>query len=231
MLTLADLRRRARTRLHDTVKPYLWSDEELLDCINDTLWDAATRASLTVEDDIDIVFTQNVDLTWNDKYALPSGVIDIKSVYLDSQPTYSLYRTSIRRREQYYGGRPSQNGTPWAYALDQTKAGTGDDVGIFVRAIKFIGTPTEADTAYMDVIRLPLKLFYDSDVPEIDPLWHSDLIFGVTGLAYMKPDTDTYDPERSERDMARFTERFGERLPAVVIRERQTEVPYEMVVG
>lgn len=231
MLTLADLRLRARQRLDDLVTPYLWSDAELLDCINDTLWDAAVRANLTVEDDIALPFTQKVDLTWNDLYALSSGILEVKSVYLNSQPTYTLQRTSIRRREQFYGGRPSQKGTPWAYALDLTKAGTGADAGIFVRSIKFISTPVKADTAYMDVVRLPKLLSNTTDVPEIDPLWQPDLIFGVTGLAYMKPDVDTYDPKRSGRDMQLFTDRFGERLPAVVIRERQTEVPYEMILG
>lgn len=229
MLTLADIRLRARRKLDDLVKPYLWSDEELLDHINDTLWDASLRANLTIQDDYAITFTQS-GTVWNSKYALPTGVLDVKSVYLNSRPHITLERTSIRRKESYFGGRPAQNGKPWAYALDQTTVGSGIDYGVLVRSITFIGTPTEADTAYLDIARLPTRLEYDSDIPEIDPMWQSDLIFGVTALAYLKQDVETYDPKRSERDFAFFTQRFGERLPANVLRERQVEVPYEMIV-
>jgi hypothetical protein len=210
---------------------YLWSDQELNDYINDALRDACIRANLTVADDVAIPFTQKADLSWNAKYALPSGYLDVQSVYLASRPTTTLTRTSIRRREQYYGGRSNYTSRPYAYALDKTKPGTGDDEGIQVRTITFIGTPKAADTAYLDVVRLPVLLESDSDVPEIDEIWHPDLVFGVTGLAFLKRDADTFDPKKSERDMAIFEEKFGPRLPAVVLRERQTEVPYEMYVG
>jgi hypothetical protein len=132
--------------------------------------------------------------------------------------------------EQYYSGRSTARGTPYAYTLDKTKAGVGDDTGIFVRTIEFIGVPTAADTARMDVIRLPAMLEADSDVPEIDEIWHPDLIYGITALAYLKRDTDTYDPKKSERDMMIFEDRFGPRLSAVVLRERQTDVPLEAYV-
>jgi hypothetical protein len=230
MLTLADIKRRTRSRLDDTALPYLWSDTELLDLINDTLRDASIRANLVVQDDIAIPFTQKADLTWNSKYAVPSGTLTIKSVYLASNPAVTLEPTSIRRQEQLWAGRPTYTGSPFAYATDQTQAGVGDDMGIFVRALTFIGTPTGADTAYMDVLRLPILLCYDNDVPEVDEIWHSDLIYGVTALAYLKRDVDTFDPKKSARDFAVFEERFGPRLPAVVIRERQTDVPYQIMV-
>lgn len=230
MLTLADLRRRARARLDDKVAPYLWSDEDLLDLINDTVRDAAIRANLTVEDDLAIPFTQKADLTYNNKYAIASGTLAVRSVYLSSNPTVTLRRTSMRRREQWFGGRPTQTGTPWGYALDLTQAGTGSDYGIQVRAITFLGTPTEADTAYMDIERLPALLVDDQDVPEIDEIWHPDLVHGITGYAFLKRDIDTYDPVKSKRDMDLFEERFGPRIPAVVMRERQTDVPLEMIL-
>jgi hypothetical protein len=231
VLTLADIRRRARSRLDDTNLPYLWSDTELLDIINDTVRDAAIRAHLTVQDDIQIKFTQKADLTWNSKYALPSACLDVKSVRLSSQLGYTLYRTSTRRQETIFNGRPITTGKPYSYTLDTTKAGAGDDEGVYVRAIDFVATPTEADTALLDIERLPILLESDSDVPEIDEIWQTDLIYGITGLAYLKRDTDTFDPKKSERDFAIFEARFGVRLPASVIRERQTDVPLEMIVG
>lgn len=230
MLTLADIRRRTRSRLDDLKKPYLWSDQDLLDYINDALRDACIRANLVIQDDIPLPFKQNADLTWKSKYNLASGILDVQSVRLNSQPSVTLHRTSFRRQEQYFGGRPVSEGAPWAYALDKTQAGTGVDSGILVRAISFIGIPIEADTALLDVIRLPILLEHDDDVPEIDEIWHPDLVFGITELAYLKRDADTFDPKKSERDGAIFESKFGPRLPAVVIRERQMDVPYEMIV-
>ena len=230
MLTLADIRRRVRSRLDDTAEPYLWPDIELNDAINDALWDASIRAHLVVQDDIAIPFTQKADLTWNSKYALSSGILDIKSVYLASSPELTLTRTSIRRREQYYGGRPQQSGSPTAYALDLTLPGTGEAYGQFIRAITFIGTPTKADTAYVDAARLPALLEVDTDVPEIDPMYHPDLVYGACERAYMKSDIDSFDADRMAVNANQFEMRFGPRLSACVLRERQTEVPYEMIV-
>lgn len=230
MLTLEDIRRRARSRLDDTLAPYLWSDQDLLDYANDALRDACIQANLVVEDDIAIPFTQNSDLTWKYKYPFPSGILDVKAVYLASRPNFTLQRSSIRRREDYFSGRVIPKGSPTAYALDQTQAGTGDDDGVRVRSITFLSQPTAADTAYMDVSRLPVLLQSNSDVPEIDEIWHPDLIFGICGYAYLKRDADTFDPKRSEDNFSRFEVRFGPRLPAVVLRERQVEVPLEMYV-
>ena len=153
-----------------------------------------------------------------------------RSVYLASNPTVTLRQTSLRRIEQQCGGRPIQTGVPSAYALDQTQPGTGVDAGVYVRSITFIATPASADTANVDLIRLPKLLVADSDVPELDEIWLPDLIFGITGLAYLKRDSDTFDPDKSARDLQFFEDRFGPRLPAVVMRERQTEVPLEMVL-
>lgn len=226
LLTLKDIRRRVRNRLDDKDprKP-LWGVDELDDYINDTVQEAALRANLTVEDD----FTIPV-IAGTSTYSLPSGVLKVKSVRLASNPDYTLDESSIRQQEQYYSGRPNATGTPLRYALDKTKAGDGDDFGIRVRTITFLSTPDVNDTAYIDIVRLPAVLEQEQDVPEIDPIWHSDLIFGVTALAYLKRDADTYDPEKSARDFALFEERFGPRIPAVVLRERQTDVPQEMIL-
>ena len=231
MRDLEKIRRLARARLDDLRAPYLWDNWELDEYINITLWDACIRAALVVQDNIAIPFTQTVTGTWNATYALSPGVLDVQSVGLASRPTFRLPRTSMRRKEQYHHYRPTTTHGPYEYALDLTMQGIGEYENEFVRTITFIGAPYQTDTAYVDIKRLPKHLEQDSDVPEIDPMWVPDLIYGITGLAYMKRDSDTFDPRRSEKDMAEFTARYGERLPAVVLRERQVEVPYEMIVG
>jgi hypothetical protein len=222
MLTLADLIRRARSRLDDELPEYLWSDGELTDYINDTVRDAAVRASLSIQDDVPITLIPGTN-----KYSLPSSVMEVNAVYLTSEPSNTLRRTSFRALRSY---RPvvTQTGTPYSYALDQTTAGLGDYAGTFIRTITFIHTPSIADTAMLDIIRLPALLEDGDAVPEIDEFWHPDLILGVTGLAYLKKDADTFDPKRSARDLQLFEDRFGVRIPASVMRERQTDVPLEI---
>ena len=231
MYDLEKVRRLARARLDDLRAPYLWEDWELNEYINITLWDACIRAALVVEDGISLPFTQSNTGDWNATYALNPGILDVQSVGLASRPTFRLKRTSMRRKEQWSQYRPSTVTGPFEYALDLTMQGTGDHANEFVRTITFIGKPYQADTANVDVKRLPKRLEQDDDIPEIDAMWIPDLIYGITGLAYMKRDSDTFDPRRSEKDMAEFTARYGERLPANVLRERQVEVPYEMIVG
>ena len=232
MLTLKDLIRRARSRLDDeNSNDYLWSRHELLDCINDTVRDAAIRANLKVEDDLEIPFVQNADLTWKAKYPLPNGILNVNSVYLLSQPGITLKRNSFGRLDQLIHRRPTLLGTPLEYTLDQTQPGTGEEFGIFIRTITFLGAPIKTDTAVLQTVRLPNLLEFDDDVPEFDDMYHPDLIPGITGLAYLKKDADTFDPKRSARDLQLFEDRFGFRLPAVVLRDRQTQMPLEMIVG
>lgn len=229
-LSLEDLKRRARSRLDDEAFPYLWSDIDLLDYINEAIQDACIRANLDVQDEVQIPFTQNIDLTFKNKYALPFGTLYVKSVRLASNPGRTLCATSLRQIERDTHGRPISTGAPNTYATDQTQDGRGQQCGIRVRTLYFMPTPSVADTALVDIVRVPCDLENDSDVPEIDAVWHSDLIYGVTSLAYLKRDTDTFDEKKSNRDGAIFEERFGPRLPAVVIRERQTDVPLQIMM-
>ena len=229
-LSLSDILRRVRSRLDDSLTPYLWPDEELIDYTNDAIQEACIRANLDVQDEVAIPFTQKLDLTFNNKYALPSSTLYVRSVRLASSPGVTLCPTSLGRIEQQTHGRPIGTGTPGSYATDQTQDGRGNQCGIRVRTLYLIPTPAATDTALVDVVRVPCDLQNDSDVPEIDSLWHSDLIYGITALAYLKRDTDTFDPKKYERDWAVFEERFGPRLPAVVIRERQTDVPRQIMV-
>jgi len=235
MITVENYILRVRRLVDDLdTTPYLWSDEEIVDALNDALIDAATRVDLTVQDNIQIPFTQvSVGGVWNDTYALSSRVTDIKSVRLASRPYATLTRSSIRRYEAQFGGRPNaSSSTPTAYFVDVTTAGKGADRGLLVRSIQFTPAPTKADTAIINVARLPAELSVDDTdaIPEIDPMWQADLIFGITGRLYLKKDTDTFDPKKSEKDLAEFERRFGVRLPASVLRERQTDVPHEMIV-
>ena len=235
MITVADYIRRVRQRLDDVdATPYLWGDDEIVDALNDSLIDAAVIANLTLQTNLTIPFTQvSPGGAWNDTYALPSRVTDIRSVRLASRPSITLTRSSVRRYESLYGGRPTGTAThPSRYFPDVTLAGTGGDKGLLVRSIQFTPTPSAADTALVDILRLPAELSLDDTdaIPEIDPMYQADLIFGIIGRLYLKKDMETYNPDASDRAFKEFESRFGAKIPASVLRERQTDVPHEMIL-
>ena len=227
-MILSAMRTRLRSYLDDTESVrYKWSDSELNGAINDALQDAFVRARLTIQDSITLPFTQTLGV-WDSKYALDPAYLEVLSVRLNSAPEKPLLRTSISYEERVTGVRPVSKTGVYAFALDQTTINSV--TGLPERSIAFLGTPTEIDTAILDVSRLPATLITDSQIPEIDAMWHSDLLWGAAFYAYNKKDADTFDPGAIGRYYALFEERFGEKLPAVVIRERQTDVPMEMIV-
>jgi len=235
MITVADYIQRVRVRLDDLdATPYLWSDQEIVDALNDSLIDAALRADLTVQMNYQIPFTQvSPGGAWNDTYALPSRTTDIRSVRLASRPGISLTRASVRRNETLYNGRPTSSAThPLRYFPDITIAGKGVDKGLLVRSIQFSPIPTAANTALVDLARLPAELSLDDleAFPEIDAMWQPDIVYGITARLLLKNDMETYKPKKSEKDFAMFEGVFGIRVPASVLRERQTDVPREMIV-
>ena len=227
-MNLQTLRGRLRSHLDDAnAALYKWSDSELNDAINYAVKDASVRAALTVEDEIEIPFTQT-DGVWDAKYAFNVDYMDVTSVRLKSRPEIPLERTSYKFEEEFFNYRPSNATGVWAYSLDQTSVNV--TTGLPERSITVIGVPSESDSILIDVIRLPDVLVDDTDIPEIDPVWQEDLVFGAAFYCFSKRDADTFDPDAAARNLAVFEMRFGERLPASVIRERQTDVPFEMIV-
>lgn len=72
--------------------------------------------------------------------------------------------------------------------------------------------PSAGGTLNLDVYRMPL---YDiesgTDEPEIPPELHMGLVDWVLYRVYDTPDMELTDPQRAQKALADFTERFGER--------------------
>jgi hypothetical protein len=64
------------------------------------------------------------------------------------------------------------------------------------------------DTVNMTVARLPLTHITEATLStatiEIDELYHLDLVEGVLGYAYLKQDSETYDPKKAMTHMTLF---------------------------
>ena len=69
----------------------------------------------------------------------------------------------------------------------------------------------ERDAALLRVARLPLVPYTEADldlatppIPEIDTQWHYGLANGIGKYAFMKPDSETYDPQQSQKNAGMF---------------------------
>lgn len=217
-MNLMELRTRLRARLRDELLPPLWPDETLNAHLNDALREAVIRADLTVECNIRIPIVVGVT-----QYLFPVEVLLVRSVRLESLPDFELAKTSLRRqidRHEARGGRTTEK--PSRYVLDQTLGVT--------RAVTLLDTPSKVDALLVDVVRRAAELIDDTDEPEIDSLWHLDLLDWAEWLAYNEPYADAQYGKLALMRRQSFEEKFGIRLPACVIRERQTDVPIEIIV-
>lgn len=223
-MNLGDLRRRLRgpMYLRDHEPPYNYEDETLDWGLNEALREAAVRASLTRADRVEIPLTAGEPL-----YGFPAGMTVLEvlkdRVCLASNPDLFLEEYSLRARAGVSLLRGLGTGTPRFYALDVVQAGA-------VRAIRFDPVPVAADTALLDVVRLPRPLVNDADVPEVPPVWHPDLLDWAAHLALGDPTLDTFDAGRSKLFADKFEAKFGPRLSAAELQRRQTDEPLAMIV-
>jgi hypothetical protein len=138
-------------------------------------------------------------------YALDPRIIFVRRVKssLRSSP---LCKRRFRDLDAEDPGWEERTGDVTQYLLDYQ---TG-----FLRTYR---TPTAADlvTLGLTVVRAPLKAMAgDSATPEIAPRWHMSLRHWMVFLAYMKPDEDTYRPDKAKVALALFEQEFGKRSSA-----------------
>lgn len=211
---------RARLLLDDNYEPYLWSEAELTYNAIEAYKEASLRAYL-LEDSIG---TKSVTLVAGTAiYNLPANILYVERAKLQSSDFY-LERTSLFNLERRGDGVNFGSGTPTHYLLDK--------VGLSVRKITFFPTPNAVDTVDLDVIAAPAidtgTITVGDEIP-IDPLWQDGLTHWMLALAYQKRDGDTFNPQKALEHEALFTQRFGERFSANIIRDRMTRAPMEVI--
>ena len=87
-MTLSELRDLCRTKLKDTNKPYLWSDDFLNERLNEAEREACIRARLITDVSSNIT---SIDLTTTEKrYALDPAILDVLDCELASNPGHII---------------------------------------------------------------------------------------------------------------------------------------------
>lgn len=214
-MTLEDLIRRFRTLAVDNVQPYLFADEDVTDWLNDGQRQACIRGRLLREDDNQAVC--EIALTPGQRtYPLHKAVYEIINA--------RIVPVSGRSRPVFLASRE------W---LDENMPGWRDDHGPAEFAIqddtsiRVVGAVTAGDKLAIECYRTPLKMLAnDTDKPEIHEAHHEYLIQWALHKAFSVVDADTFDPQRSDRSEAAFTNYFGRMPDSDLRRMTRGDVPH-----
>ena len=197
-MTLENLIRRFRVLAQDTEQPLLWSDEAVIDWLNDAQAQACVRGRLLREDARDAIC----------RIALVPG-----------QHTYKLHRSvyeliDVRIKPPVGPSRPLKLVTrEWLNAEMPDWRDCDRPVFWAIQdetSLRLVGNIGDGDVLRLECYRLPLApLEDDSDEPEIHAAHHEHLIDWALYKAFSVPDADAFDPTRAKMAEEAFTRYFG----------------------
>ncbi len=205
-MNLGQLVARCRVGSNDLVKKYLWSDDEWRDYLNEAVDEAAIRAMLIEDDQIEI------ELTANDAYGeCPGHVWSIRRVFVGDRRMVLVDREMLDASEG--DGWEAQTGTPWACYEISGK-------------LRFFPIPETSGVARVAAFCTPENpMVSNDDEPEcVKNRLHIKLTEWALACAYNKPDSDTFDPGRAAKHEARFEEVFGPRPDEKAMRRKRINV-------
>ena len=199
-MNLENLIRRFRVALRDTAVPYLVSDEDATDWLNDAQDQACIRGRL-IRDDFtaDVV---RIDLTVGQhSYPLHASAYELSSVRLihasGEKPTELPILSTEWLDRNRPGWRDEDDKKAMAVIQDDTR-------------LRVVGTFEVGDYIALECYRLPLlAMANDNDEPEIHAAHHIHLIQWAIHKAMSVPDSESFDPNKAERAEAEFTAHFG----------------------
>jgi hypothetical protein len=207
-VNLRDLIALARTRLADTVPPYLWSDFQLTEFANTAILEALERSRLKYDRTPSEVTTIQA-ISGQRSYPLDASIQSIRRVRVQIAgiPEYDIPNRGIQDLIVRVGvGWPLQEGDPYSFWVDQ-------------EGLNLYPVPNHAGVVLqLEVHRraLPAEgLSLSSDVPDIIPVqYQRDLVYWIVREAYMVHDSDLEDQKRAMANELYFERRFGYRPSA-----------------
>jgi len=215
-VTLEELIRRFRTLAVDKVQPYLFADEDVIDWLNDAQRQACIRGRLLREDANPAVC--EIALTPGQRtYPLHKSVYEIINARI-------VPGNGDRARTVFLASREwmDENMPDWRDEQGQAEFAIQDDT-----SIRVVGVITTGDKLVIECYRTPLKMLAnDTDKPEIHEAHHEYLIQWALHKAFSVVDADTFDPQRSDRSEAAFTNYFGRMPDSDLRRMTREDVPH-----
>jgi hypothetical protein len=169
-----------RSEMNDTVKPYLWSDDELISYLDDAQL-MFCRKTEGIPDDENPTVTRVDVAVGTDRINLHPTIKQIRNVIrTDTGRTIEVInKEDMPRRGWYFDGR---SGHVRALVIGST-----------ANRARVWPLSDEVLTLELSVFRLPLTKIADTDVLEIDEEHHVHLLHWVKHRAYLKQDSEAFD--------------------------------------
>lgn len=195
-----------REEVDDVQLPYSWSDALFCTYLNDALEQAVRRAFLLTDDHYsnptlcDLALTAGVSM-----YSPSEYIVRIQSAKISTN-TIPLIKTTKADLSRYIANWEVDTApmpTHWVFDHDR-------------KQFWVYPQPTVALTCYLEVVRLPqTKMRADAlgVAPEIDSMYHMDLLDWVKHRCFGKVDSDVYDEKLAEKYEKSFEMKFG-KLPS-----------------
>lgn len=191
-----------RQLVDDTVgPPFKWPSDQVIEFAEAAQRDAARRSHLLVSarkapSVADVVAGEPV-------VELDSRVIFIRRARLASQGMPLRIVTRKDMDAAYPGWERAAPSTPSVLIPDgETGAAT------------LYPPPTVDDQLVMTVVHEPLDPITDPDAesPELPERYQRGLIYGMAELAFLRPDSETFNPAAAEKAAVRFEAEFGPKV-------------------
>jgi len=215
-MNLSQLEASFRVDADDAVKPYLWSSDEVIGWFNEAEEEACLRANLIPEKEDPAICQIAVSQADGSVYRLHELIHEIEYVSL-TDAAGVRYRLDITDRHELDRIRPN-----WR---TESRRPTG-----IIRYDTKLELDSVVDGSYtlnIEVFRLPRRpMAAEKDCPEINRIHHKHLVQWVLHRAYEKPDSETLNPEKSARALAKFEEYFGTRPDANQRRNENANLPH-----
>lgn len=211
-----------RQRADDAVQPYFVSDEDLAKFASEGEREACIRASL-IFDDLSPELVEIPVLANTHTYELDPLILRVDTAEFaraDGGRQCTVHPTGMDHIREHPGWQGRVASQPRHVVHLDTPP-----------SLRLWPTPSMPGTLHLGVYRLPMNDMEDgSDEPEIPIQHHEGLVLWMLYRVYSTKDSELYDADRATENLADFTERFGERPSAEVLRRhrerRRVTTPY-----
>ncbi len=183
--------------LDDELIPYLWSNTNLINYLNDTIDEIAEEHLIIVDQSTDSVV--EVDLMSNQTlHSISDSILHIRFGRLESTGYGVIRTTEDWLNANISDWRTTTGSAPTYFAPSATQG----YLSIYPQI--YDATSKVMDTLLLTVNRMPLTPFTiadiaaATDITDIKSMHHSKLLNGMAKRAFLKPDSETYDKGKAE---------------------------------
>lgn len=192
-----------RTELDDAVEPFLWKTPELVEHCDDAQNEACRRGRLIVDSSTEKTCQIALE-AGTAVYALDARIIRVNRAKVAGESLPMKFCMSRDLDARYAGWEDDTAPTPTVIVPDW-------ETGL----IRVVPAPTVDGTLAMTVVRLPLTPLTGVDQAlEIRAHYQRNLRHWIAHRAYLKRDSETYDPKKAAEALAYFEREFGPPRPA-----------------